>query len=130
MPKFSSAKPPIYQQCVDKFGINWHKGIIFTYGDTIHSKNPISKQKIAHESVHIRQQAVYGVNDWWNKYFEDEGFRLDQETEAYRQEAKWIRANVRDKNKASSLKTQLARDLSSSMYGKIISYAQAVVNIG
>lgn len=39
---------------------------------------------IAHEMVHVRQQAATGWLAWWWRYLTDESFRLDQELEAYR----------------------------------------------
>ena len=122
---FSSGKPPVYDRCVEEFGVDWNNGMIFTYGNTIHSKNLVSNQKIAHERTHVRQQTKYGVGAWWDKFFEDKKFRLSQELEAYKNEAKWIKENVKDRNKRSLLITKIARDLSGTMYDKMIDYNKA-----
>lgn len=92
MIKQSREKPPahIYDRCVKEFGVSWDKGIVFTYGDTVHSKYPIGADLEAHEATHIRQQAAMGKDIWWERYFTDKEFRLSQELEAYRNQLIWI----------------------------------------
>lgn len=123
--KFSKEKPPIYGECVKRFGVNWNKGVIFTYGDTIHCKHKISKPKIAHEKTHVKQQLDYGVENWWYRYFEDDQFRLDQEIEAYKSEIVWINQNLKGLKLKQDLIEQILFDLSSSMYGSIVTYQEA-----
>lgn len=116
--------PPNLQKLIDIFGINYNKGIIVTYGDTIYCKYQLSPNKIAHESIHIKQQG----NDpeaWWNKYYIDKQFRLTQELEAYKAELPIIK-QVKDRNLRYKIIDKNARDLSSSMYGNIITYSQAL----
>lgn len=122
--KLSKEKPPIYQRCVDKFGVDWEKGVIFTYEDTIHCKFDLGPDKIIHEKTHIDQQKEYGVEKWWDRYLEDEKFRLSQELEAYKNEANFIKNNIKDRNKRFMFLHLIARDLSSSMYGNIITYQE------
>ena len=124
--KLSKEKPPIYQKCVDKFGIDWEKGIIFTYGDTIHCKYDLTPDKIVHEKTHIKQQEEYGRDKWWDRYFEDVEFRLSQEIEAYKNEANFIKKNIKDRNSQFKLIHGIAKDLSSSIYGNIITYSEAL----
>ena len=117
-------KPPIYDRCVEMFGVNWDDGVIFTYGDTIYCKNDIPEHKILHESVHIKQQGDES-DKWWDKYFEDVNFRLQQEIEAYLAENK-ILNKIKDRNTRFKLKEFNARCLSGKMYGNIISYQEAI----
>ncbi|HEB41825.1 MAG TPA: hypothetical protein ENI08_02275 [Candidatus Dependentiae bacterium] len=81
---------------------------------------------MAHERTHVRQQTAYGVEAWWNKYFESAEFRRSQELEAYRNEARWIRENTSCRNKRFKLIQQVARDLSSAIYGNVITYGEAM----
>lgn len=60
--------------------------IYFCYGDEIYTpiKHNIQKHIVLHESVHAKQQEDFGsVTGWWEKYLNDQSFRLDQELEAY-----------------------------------------------
>jgi hypothetical protein len=96
--KFSSEKPAIYEKCREKFGVDWDRGIVITYGEVIHSKNPISEDLKIHEETHIKQQSEIGTEKWWEMYFENKNFRLSQETEAYQNQVKFIRKNIKDKS--------------------------------
>lgn len=97
--KQSKEKPPVYDRCVEQFGVDWRKGVIITYGDTIHCRWKIKEPKLTHEKTHIQQQLEYGVEEWWNRYFIDEKFRLDQELEAYLNEIEWIKKHIWDLNR-------------------------------
>lgn len=123
--RFSKEKPPIYEECVKRFGVNWKKGIIFTYGDTIHCRFKPHKWKVEHEKVHIRQQEEVGPEAWWNRYFEDEAFRVDQEVEAYRAEIGWLSMYERNIKRRLELIERAVRDLSGPIYGNVLTYDQA-----
>lgn len=120
----SSDIPDIYYKCKEKFGVDWDKGVIFTYGPMIYCKYELSLAKMVHENVHVYQQGE-DPKAWWEKYFEDVSFRLNQEVEAYRAEAKFVKSNIKDRNKAARLINQMAVDLSSSMYGNICTMNEA-----
>lgn len=122
----SNQKPEIYERLVKEFGINWDDGVIITYGDTVYCKFKLPAQKVVHESVHIRQQSQYGVKKWWDRYIEDKEFRLQEEVEAYSQEAEYLRNTIKDKNYLYKAVRHLAMQLSSSMYGSIISPSEAL----
>lgn len=91
--KQSKSKPAILKKCEEVFGVNWDMGIIITYGDTVYCKFDLPDHLIVHEQTHIDQQSVYGVEKWWDRYFIDKDFRLSQEVEAYRNQAKFLREN-------------------------------------
>lgn len=126
--KILKEKPPIYDKCVEKFGVDWEDGVIFTYGENIYCKNDLPENKIVHESVHIKQQGD-NPDEWWERYFNDTEFRLVQEVEAYRAETQWANYKIRDRNNRMRLIMQNAKDLSSPMYGSIISFQEALKNI-
>lgn len=100
---FSKQIPPVYEKCHEQFGVNWSKGVIITYGDTIYCKYDLTPDKIAHESVHVKQQSKMDKDVWWDRYFSDSKFRLQQELEAYRAEANFIRRTVGDRNDRARL---------------------------
>ncbi len=92
---YSTGKPPnnLYNRCREKFGVDWDQGVIFTYGNTIYCKYPITEDLKVHESTHVKQQAAMGAETWWSKYFENPEFRLSQEVEAYRNQYNYIKEN-------------------------------------
>lgn len=121
----STAIPPIYEECRQKFGVKWSDGIVIAYGDTIYCRNTLSPDVIAHEEVHLRQQAKIGKDVWWRRYLDDADFRLSQEKEAYIAQSKWYKKNVKDRELRFQCIDFIARDLSSSMYGNIITKEEA-----
>jgi len=124
--KLSKKIPKIYTKCKKIFGVNWNKGIIITYGNTIYCKYKLPKEKIIHEKTHIKQQTKYGVKKWWSKYFKDTKFRLNQELEAYRNEWEFIQNNIIGIQKKRLMLKRIAIDLSSDIYGNIIDYKTAL----
>lgn len=126
-----SEPPPsrIYNACVKQFGVSFDDGVVFTYGDTVHSKYPMSKDLEIHEGVHVKQQVDYGVVAWWDKYLTDEDFRLSQELEAYKAQYKWAKKNIKSRDDRAKLLTRIARDLSGTMYGNLLTYQEALVKI-
>lgn len=123
--KISTSKPKIYDEIIKHFDVDWERGLIITYGDTVYCKHPLDQQKIVHEQVHIDQQSEMGVEMWWRNYFIDPNFRLDQELEAYKYEVEWIRANVKDRNQKDRLISEICRVLASPIYGKLVTYTEA-----
>lgn len=100
--------------------------VIFAYGDTIFNPagKPIPEHRMAHEEVHGRQQAIVGVEEWWRRFIVDPVFRLDQELEAYRVQWEYIAARA-NRGQRRRLLHQLAADLASGIYGKVISISEA-----
>lgn len=117
--KFSTEKPPIYEKCRKLFGIDWDKGIIFTYGDTIHCKYPLDHRPdlIAHEKTHIEQQKEKGPDAWWDRYFLDPRFRLSQEVEAYRNQLKYARGFY-DRDSRRKIQKEIYKHMSTT-YGNM-----------
>ena len=109
----SKEKPVVYERCKEVFGVEWEKGIIITYGESIHCINDLSNRPdlIVHEQTHIDQQTKYGVEAWWDRYFIDKEFRLDQEVEAYRNQVKYMKENYPRPYRRALIKS-LCRDMS------------------
>ncbi len=128
--KLSSEPPEIYKKLHEVFGVEWEKGLIIANGDTIHTAVKfLPPQKIVHEETHQRQQTAYGIDKWWDRYLIDPEFRLSQELEAYRNEVKWIEKNILNRNLAYQLKHDIAKTLSSTVYGDIITFSKALTLI-
>lgn len=119
-------KPKIYDRLKQQFDIDWDVGIIIAYYPDIYCKFDLDELKICHEETHLRQQEAYGVEAWWERYLDDVRFRLLQEVEAYKNEANLARKYIRDRNKLARYIDQIAKDLSSSIYGNIVSYGEAM----
>lgn len=122
----SNKKPEIYKKLKRKFGVKWDNGLIITYGDTAYSKKRIPRIKYVHEKVHSKRQLKLGVDKWWDKYLKDKNFRLAEELLAYKKEVEWIYKQKADIGFRKKVIESMAQDLSSGMYGNIISYDNAL----
>jgi len=120
------AFPPNYDKIAAKFDLTG-KTPIFCYGDVIYNPHGggISADIQAHEAVHTEQQKAMGVEKWWNKYLEDSEFRLQQEVEAYRAQYKFLLENTSRPYRRARTKA-IVEDLSSAMYGNLITKEQAL----
>lgn len=123
--KFSNEKPPVFDQCVELFGISWDN-TIFAYGDTIHGKDlqNLTDHVIEHEMVHLKQQGGNPIA-WWEKYLIDKDFRLSQEIEAYQREYRYLRGKSFDRNGLHNLVRWWSRNLSGKAYGNITTFKEA-----
>jgi len=116
--------PPNYNKIVKHFKPPPNAG--FTYGEIIYcpgvKEEKIDDDFLVHEGVHRKQQGD-NPEAWWDKYFIDPKFRLEQEIEAYRTQFKFY--SNKNKSWLPFLK-RIASDFSSPMYGNIISLQDAV----
>lgn len=105
------------------------KYTVFTYGDTIYNPGnwPLSPDLKVHEGAHEVQQGA-NPEQWWKRYLEDRQFRLAQELEAYRIQWKFYKDFANRQQKREFLK-KISGDLSSKMYGNIISRSEALDRI-
>ena len=115
--------PPNYDQIAAVFDIRGRRGIVFTYGDTIyapHSSRALPEHLKIHERTHIRQQG----NDpagWWKEYINNASFRLGQEVAAYRRQYKFFINHNHNIKEQKQFLESITKDLSSEMYGNVIS---------
>jgi hypothetical protein len=100
--------------------------VVFTYYPHVYKRIdldlPLDLQ--IHEATHLKQQEVMGGAAWWKSYLEDEEFLLEQEIEAYGTQLAFLMHYSKRKQMERG-KEQFALQLSSAMYGNIISYAEA-----
>lgn len=115
--------PPegIYERAKAKWGVSFDN-VIFANGDKIHSKYQLSYDLIAHEEVHLRQQKEIGLDEWWERYFTNDEFRLEQEIEAYQEQYRSVYLNVKDRNERARSLFYMANAISGSNYGSMIPY--------
>ncbi|MFL6827739.1 MAG: hypothetical protein ACJ8E2_14875 [Bradyrhizobium sp.] len=120
--------PPNFELIRKRFPIGRHT--IFTYGDSIYNprNTELDEHIVRHEAVHGQQQADYagGPAAWWDRYIADPAFRLEQELEAYRVQWEFIKTEVTDRNRRFQILNLLAGELSSPLYGSLISRAEAI----
>lgn len=127
--KTSTNKPPNYEEILKKFPVK-DMPVVFTYGDTLYNvpENYNVPQHLArHEFVHMKQQGEDPAG-WWKKYIADDQFRLEQELEAYAVQYKFVKETTSRKRSDHFLDV-VAFDLSSDVYGRIISFQDAQTKI-
>ena len=101
---------------------------IFTWNDTIYNPSgaKLPQWLIAHESVHMQQQAE-DPESWWTRYLVDPQWRFEQELEAHRAEFNVYCISpgaLMNRNKKRAFLKALARRLSSPIYGRCATYQQ------
>ena len=118
--------PPNHADILMRFG-ELNKNVIFTYGDTIYSptEQEIDHNLGVHETVHMHQQGDDPAG-WWERYLLDDEFRLSQEVEAYHVQYEFVKREIKDPNLLTRFLMKIATDLSSSMYGNIVTHRQAL----
>lgn len=127
--KTSPQKPPNYEEISKHFDVK-DKPIVYTYGDTIYNVPEgyvVPNHLMMHEFTHSKFQGD-NPEEWWNKYFIDKDFRLEQELSAYAIQYHYARENTTTKN-ADKLLDMISHDLASEVYGSIISFIDAKFKI-
>lgn len=111
--------------------LNIGKNVIFTFGNTIYnpSGGDIDLPLMAHEQTHSIQQENIGPEEWWKKYLSDNNFRLEQELQAYKIQYKYYCNVIKDRNARYKFLNRIASDLSSEVYGNLISKSDALSKI-
>jgi len=122
--------PPkhIYDRAREQFGVDFEKGVVFSYGDTLYARYSVDPDLFEHESTHGKIQIAFpgGPDAWWERYFTDAQFRFEQELIAYRAQYRFMKTQVKDRNQQNTLLWGYARDLSGKMYGNIVLFSEAI----
>ena len=122
--KIEHKVPPNYDVVRKYFPkADFHKGTVFTYGDTCYCKDVLPPDLFVHEETHAIQQK--NPKKWWKKYIKNPQFRLEQELEAYQNQWNWIKRSVKDRNLRFRMRDYILRDLSGGLYGNMISFGDA-----
>jgi len=120
--------PPNINEIKKKFELR--ENVVFTYGDILYNPSgaEIPPELERHEETHARQQGN-NPRAWWDKYLVDSKFRLQQEVEAYRSQYLALKNITKDRNFIFKYAVELAKDLSSSLYGNIVGFNKAYESI-
>lgn len=122
--KISKEKPPNYDKILTFFDVK-DKNVVFAYGDTIYAPNggDIAEHLVVHEAIHSKQQNT-DPEGWWQRYLVDGAFRLDQEVQAYATQYTYIK-RLYPVRVSDEFLDEIARDLSSAIYGNIVDFHKA-----
>lgn len=122
--KIINSYPPNIDDIRKAFKIS--DSVVFTYRDCIYNPGGgnIADHLMAHEQTHEKQQGD-DPEGWWKKYIADKEFRLNQEVEAYRNQFRFFKSRYRDRNMVHRFLRQVSFDLSSEIYGNIVSFQEA-----
>ena len=116
--------PPNIEEIRDTFELSGNE--IFAWDGTIYSPSKnLPAWLVEHERVHFEQQDGNPVG-WWKKYLSNTQFRIEQEIPAHKEEYRVFCLFEKDKNKHIKKKVELARRLSSKMYGNMITMKEAM----
>ncbi len=126
--KILSEQPPKHiLEMILKAGMQPTQNTVYTYGDTIfvpHGHTDLENHLIHHEEVHMKQQGS-NPDAWWSRYMTDIYFRIEQEVEAYGAQYAFLCKIVKDRNRRNMIALDLARILSSPIYGSVITREDA-----
>lgn len=110
---------PLLEEYKKYFNITPHT--IFAYDHKIYTNDDLPQHLIIHEMTHHIQQDEHGLDAWVTRYLNDPQFRLDMEIEAYAMQLK----SIKDRNGRAWQLMLCAKDLSSDLYGNIITKDEA-----
>lgn len=99
--------------------------VAVAFGRFVYANCEIPEDYQVHESTHLRQHcySYFVAVFWWILYLFSKRFRYSQELEAFREQYKWVIVNQpfwRHKKL-----DEYAHQLSSALYGKMVSFEQA-----
>lgn len=124
--KIVATPPPNYEEICKVFPVR-NLPAVFAYGNILHTTNNafVSADLKVHEQTHSAQQgAIGGPKIWWDKYISDPEFRLEQEIQAYRMQYQFA-VKFYNRHERRALLAKISKDLSSPMYGKLVSKEEA-----
>jgi len=78
-------RPPNFDVIVKAFPMAANDGVVFAYGDEIYvpSGKELTHHLKVHEATHGIRQKEFGLDEWWQRYIEDEAFRYYEELVAH-----------------------------------------------
>lgn len=94
---------------------------IFALGEDIYTDFPLTPDLLVHELTHLKQQEEVGVKEWVYDFLYKPSLRLKYEIEAYQVQIK----SIKDRNHRAKVWLESAKNLSSALYGNIISFDDA-----
>lgn len=110
---------PLREEYAKKFEIDEYT--VFALFPNIYTNYPLTPDLLIHESQHLKQQTEIGVTEWVYDFLEYPQRRLFFEIDAYKAQLR----SIKDREKRNKVRIESARNLSSGLYGNIISYTDA-----
>lgn len=98
---------------------------IFALNEVIFTNYPLTPDLLVHELRHLEQQREVGLSEWVYDFLHNPEKRLEYEIDAYKTQLK----SIKDREKRNKVRIQSARNLSSDLYGNIITYQDAFVKL-
>lgn len=95
---------------------------IFALGIDIYTDYPLTPDLMVHELTHLKQQEEVGIKEWVYDFLYIPAKRLEYELEAYRAQIK----SIKDRNHRAKVWLESSTQLSSALYGNIISREDAI----
>lgn len=129
--KIIASRPPNYEKILEKFPMASNQYVLFAYGDTLYipsGKTP-SESLMNHEEVHGKRQKEIGVEVWWDQYLSDPDFMYYEELLAHRAEYQTFVFGQYSRVERRYWLKQIAKRLSSQLYGKAVTFEQAKKDI-
>ena len=125
--KIRNEYPPNIEMIKKVFDLTAKHPIYAFYPDIYNPEGQqIDVPLLAHEMVHLDQQKEIGVLNWWDRYLNNPAFRASQEILAYQTQYLTAKKYNKDRNKLFNYAKLLALDLSCEMYGKCLTFSEAL----
>lgn len=106
-------------------GFTIDENTIFALGEDIYTNKELTPDLLVHEIQHLKQQQRDGTKEWLYDYLYVPKKRLEYEIDAYRAQLR----SIKDRNHKNKIRLLSARTLSSSLYGNIITYEEALAKL-
>ena len=90
------------------------------------SPGPMPAHTLAHEIIHVAQQAKSDPLVWWIRYILSPKFRYKQELPAYQNEYQYFVERIGDRNELNRILIRFAAALSGPLYNKIVDFDEAM----
>lgn len=125
------ALPPIYEEIALVFpAVKRTRGVVYAWGRILYNPQgaQIPAALMVHEHTHGKRQIENHptIEAWWARYLDDVDFRMAEETIAHRAEYRARIADAPHRNARRWHLKQTAMRLSGGLYGRAMTYAEAV----
>lgn len=122
--------PPILQAILDAGMAPRLEYAAFCYGDELYIPGgwTPSEDLMAHEQTHSFQHADTegGPDAWWERYIDDQYFRIAQEAEAYAVQYRFVARKGGSRDRLAKYIYDLSAQLAGPMYGNVIGQRAAM----
>ncbi len=121
-------QPPNIDQIREVFPVR--PGVLFAFAPYIYNPDGayINEALMIHEQTHIAQQGD-DPEAWWERYIDDDLFRLHQEFEAHYAELQHYEATAVNRHERRAIRRAIADRLASPLYGRMINSKQAMKSL-